>query len=191
MVKAIIFDCFGVVISDALSVIYSELGVTDEATLQQISDVINATNHGFMPLLDGRRQIAGILGIPPEEYNRLHKEGEVKDTTLLAYIAKLRRTYKTAMLSNVSDRKSLDSRFEKGELSRYFDAVVASGDTGFAKPEAQAYEQTAKLLGVRLEECIFLDDRPEYCEGARSVGMQAVLYQNFAQAKAELEALLA
>jgi FMN phosphatase YigB (HAD superfamily) len=43
---------------------------------------------------------------------------------------------------------------------------------------------------VRLEECVFTDDREDYCEGARAVGMQAILYKNFTQFRADLEKLL-
>jgi len=68
--------------------------------------------------------------------------------------------------------------------------VVASSNIGFAKPEARAYEITAEKLGVRLDECIMVDDVEAYCLGAEGVGMQAIRYQSFDQMKNELEVLL-
>jgi HAD superfamily hydrolase (TIGR01509 family) len=85
----------------------------------------------------------------------------------------------------------LGRRFQLSELADLFDVVVASGDIGYAKPEAAAYEITADRLGVRLDECVFVDDREPYCEAARGVGMQAIVYRDFAQFQAELQAMLA
>jgi HAD superfamily hydrolase (TIGR01509 family) len=82
-------------------------------------------------------------------------------------------------------------RFGTEELGRYFDVAVASAEIGYAKPEAQAYEITADKLGVELTECVFTDDRGEYCEGARGLGMQAILYENLEQFKAELAKIVA
>ena len=42
-----------------------------------------------------------------------------------------------------------------------------------AKPELEAYEYVADKLGVRLDECVFTDDRELFCEAARACGMQA------------------
>ena len=62
--------------------------------------------------------------------------------------------------------------------------------TGYMKPDAEIYEYTANQLGVRFDECLFTDDREEYCEAARAVGMQAIHYQSFNLFKAELEKIL-
>lgn len=189
MIKAVIFDCFGVIITDALGAICSDLGISHPEKLRQITDTLNATNHGFISREEGSMRIADVLGINLEEYRERIAQDEVKDIVLLDYITGLRKTLKTAMLSNISNG-GLSLRFTEEELQRYFDIVVASGNIGFAKPEAQAYEYVADQLGVRLDECVFLDDREEYCQGARGVGMRAIEYRNFTQAKQELESLL-
>lgn len=49
---------------------------------------------------------------------------------------------------------------------------------------------TADKLGVRCDECVFIDDRQEYVEGARAVGMQAILYQNLPQLKEDIIKIL-
>jgi len=76
-------------------------------------------------------------------------------------------------------------------LDTYFDAVVASGDIGFAKPEARAYETVADMLDVRLDECVFIDDREIYVEGANAVGMKGVLFTSLKQLKQDLSGILA
>nr|MDQ3093633.1 HAD-IA family hydrolase [bacterium] len=81
--------------------------------------------------------------------------------------------------------------FGEGFLENYFEEIIASGDIGYAKPEANAYEYVADKLGVRLDECVFTDDRPEYIEGAIGVGMLTILYSNFEQFKKDLAEILA
>lgn len=189
MIRAIIFDCFGVIVTDALEALTHEIGRDDPDTARQITDIVIATNRALLSAQEGSEQIAALLGITYDEYRKRIADGEVKDQRLLNYIAGLRKGYKTAMLSNISGG-GLYRRFTEDELAMYFDFVVASGDIGFAKPEAQAYEYTADGLGVRLDECVFLDDREEYCEAARGLGMQAIVYEGFEQAKTELERLL-
>jgi HAD superfamily hydrolase (TIGR01509 family) len=189
MIKAIIFDCFGVLLTDALQVICDELRARNPAAADQIRDLVRLSNRGVIDPEISSRQVADILGTTYDAYRQQIQEGEVKNTRLLAYVGDLHQAYKTALLSNIG-KGSLLRRFSEGELAQLFDAVVASGEVGYAKPESEIYEITAERLGVRLEECVFTDDREEYCEGARGVGMQAIYFQDFEQFKRDLEALL-
>lgn len=93
------------------------------------------------------------------------------------------------MLSNIGDN-GLSSYMDYSILEKHFDVVVESAKIGFAEPEARAYEITAERLNVRLDECIFIDDRPNYVEGATHVGMRAILYENLESFKVELEKIL-
>lgn len=190
MIKALIFDCFGVLITDALSVICGELRSRDPAAADRAGDIIKATNRGMIDAREANRQLAVLLGRNADELRAEIAGNEVKDTRLMAYIFELRSRYKTAMLSNISNIGSLDRRFTHQELVRLFDEIVASGDIGYAKPEAQAYEITADRLGVRLDECVFIDDREVFCEAARFTGMQAIYYRSYDQFRDELDAIL-
>lgn len=190
MIKAVVFDCFGVVVSDALQVIAEQLRASDAAAADELRDIIQASNRGLIEPQLASSQVADILGVSYEQYRQQIADGEIKNQELLEYIAAgLRPRYKTALLSNIG-AGSLARRFEAAELERYFDVVVASGDIGFAKPEARAYEITAERLGVRLDECVFTDDRDGYCEGAQAVGMHAILFESNLQFRRDLEALL-
>ncbi len=189
MIKAIIFDCFGVVLTDALLLVRQELQRDDPQAAAQVKDIITANNHGLMEPAESNKRIAEVLHISVDELKDRVAGSEVRNKELLTYISSLRKKYKTAMLSNIA-ATSLARRFPHNELDEYFDVVVASGEIGFAKPEPEAYEITADRLGVRLNECVFTDDRELFCDGATSVGMQAILYTNFAQFKQELNVVL-
>lgn len=188
MMRAIVFDLFGVIRPDALEATYRHFGGDPVRDGQFIHDTIVAANRGIIP--NSRSVLAERLGTSVAEWKQEFDEFGGNDQRVLDFIIELRaRGYKVGLLTNVS-RGRMPELFGPGELEKYFDTVVASGDVGYAKPEAQAYEVTADRLSVRLGECVMIDDREEYCIGARGVGMRAILYVDFQQMRSELEALL-
>lgn len=187
MIKAIIFDCFGVVRVDYLFSAYESLGGDVEKDRDFIIRTVDAACAGkiksSIPILAER------LGVPDDVWAKANIGGSVINQSLLDYVLDLRKSYKTGMLTNIG-MGGIERIFEPGFLDIYFEVVVASGDIGVAKPDARAYEITAERLNVRLEECIFIDDREPYVDGAIRVGMQAILFKDLAQLKRTLEPLL-
>jgi putative hydrolase of the HAD superfamily len=188
MIKAIIFDCFGVIRVDATLIAYKKLGGDLDRDEEFLRQTVATANAGL--IRSAASVIAEHLGISEEKWREVVSRSSVIDQEILDYIKQLRTNYKTALLSNIA-RGGLEVWFEPGQLAEYFDVTIGSGDIGFAKPEPQAYEITADELGVRLEECVMIDDRLELCEGAKGVGMKAIMYRNLKQLKRELEPLLA
>ena len=45
---------------------------------------------------------------------------------------------------------------------------------GLRKPDPEIFLRAASELGLRPDECLFIDDRANNCDGARQVGMRAV-----------------
>lgn len=187
MIRAIIFDCFGVVITDTLESAYTSLGGDFKKDLPKIRKILHAADSG--KIASSHPAMGKLLGVSAATYATAVSAGRQIDHELLDYINSLRKKYKTAMLSNIGKGR-LPEIFGQGFLEQYFDEVVASSDIGYAKPEASAYEIVADRLGVRLDECVFTDDRPEFVDGAVAVGMQAILYQNLEQFKVGLSKIL-
>jgi HAD superfamily hydrolase (TIGR01509 family) len=67
---------------------------------------------------------------------------------------------------------------------------IRSGQVGVRKPGPEIYRLTADRLGVRPDECVFVDDIPANVEGARAVGMWALLHRDSAITVPKLESLL-
>lgn len=189
VIRAIIFDCFGVIITDALQGVISELESSNSKAAKQVIDIIHINNRGLIKPTESNRQIAALMGISVGAFRQRIQQGEAKDGRVLAYVRELRQKYKTAMLSNIG-RESLHRRFSDEELREHFDVVVVSGDLGVMKPEPEIYQRTAKELGVSTGECVMVDDRETHCAGARATGMQAICYQNFEQGRRDLDQLL-
>jgi epoxide hydrolase-like predicted phosphatase len=86
--------------------------------------------------------------------------------------------YRTALLSNT---EAAAMEFF-AELHRgVFDATVFSCAEGTFKPEQKIYEITAQKLGVTPAQCVFIDDKQSFLDGASAAGMQGILYKDFAQ----------
>ncbi|HEY8999471.1 MAG TPA: HAD family phosphatase [Candidatus Saccharimonadales bacterium] len=189
MIRAVIFDCFGVLLVDAFAAMVIPLRDSNRTLFDEIMALTEASVRGQITPDEFRQNAAEMLGMDVDEFVQKEQQGEVKNQDVLDFAASLRPKLRTAMLSNIGSA-GLEHRFVSGELEKYFDVVVASGDIGFAKPEPQAYEITAERLSVRADECVMIDDRENYCAGAKAVGMQAICFTSLPQLKRELDPLL-
>lgn len=190
MIQAIIFDCFGVLLTDNLQIMREELAREDSEAASEVRNLVALVNKGVLHPVETRPKIAKLFGLDVDAYVEKVTSGEGKNYPLMDYILQLKTQYKIGMLSNIGSG-SLLKRFTQAELDKHFDQVLASGDIGYAKPEREAYVIAAERLGVRLDACVFVDDREGFCEGATSVGMHAIVYKNFAQFREQLDILLA
>jgi len=92
--------------------------------------------------------------------------------------------YKTAFLSNTeipATKYFIENGYEK-----YFNVAVFSCCERHIKPEKEIYMIALKKLDVKPEEAIFIDDKPEFIEGAKKVGMSGIVYENHDQLIEEL-----
>jgi len=187
VIKAIIFDCFGVVLTDGFDEAYRSAGGDPDKDRDFIISTHQASNSGKIP--SSIPVFAEHLGLTEAAWYEVVNKDRIINHALLDYARELRQKYKVAMLSNIG-QAGVKRFFEPGFIEQYFDLIVESGAIGFAKPEAGAYEYVADKLGVRYDECVMIDDRPEYIDGAEAVGMKGILYQGLKQLKAELDLLL-
>lgn len=190
MIKAIIFDCFGVLLGNAYKVRLADVEQEDPAKAQEMRSINHASDLGVISREESAQYMADLLGIDPEEIYEEQEKAEVPNTDLLEYIASLKNRYKIGLLSNISSRERLSIRFTDNQLTTHFDTVVASGDEGYVKPQAEIYQIAAARLGVEHHECVMIDDILEFCDGARAVGMQAIQFKTNNQCITDLNALI-
>jgi HAD superfamily hydrolase (TIGR01509 family) len=105
-------------------------------------------------------------------------------------IKELKGQYALAMLTNAPSRYSLDQRFQPGELDELFDVVVVSGEVGWDKPAPEIYTMTVEKLGVKPEECLFIDDIPAFTATAQALGIKTYTYTNVPESLSAIKMLL-
>jgi HAD superfamily hydrolase (TIGR01509 family) len=187
MVKAVIFDCFGVLATEAWRPFKAEHFAHDPKLFEQASNISWQADRGLISYGDFMEAIADLAGITPAEAIKAI-ERNVPDEQLFAYVRELKKGYKLGLLSNVAGTH-LYRIFTDDQLA-LFDAIVLSFQNGFIKPEPEAFQDVARQLTVDIGECVFVDDQERNITGARKAGMQAILYRDAAQLRTELSELL-
>lgn len=190
MIKAIIFDCFGVLLGNAYKMHLTELEQVDPEKAKEVRAINHASDMGILTREETAEHISALFDMDTEDFIEEQNQLEVPNAELLRYIAELKQHYKMGLLSNINSRERLSIRFVDGQLETHFDTIVASGDEGFVKPQAEIYHIAAIRLGVDPTECVFIDDIAEFCDGARAVGMQAIQYISNQQCITDLNALI-
>jgi epoxide hydrolase-like predicted phosphatase len=94
--------------------------------------------------------------------------------------------YKTALLSNTE--VAAMQYFYQLQYNM-FDVLVFSCAEGTRKPEKKIYELTIQKLGSQPGQSVFIDDKPEYINGAKEAGLNTILFRNVEQVKNELAGL--
>ncbi|OGL34530.1 hypothetical protein A3F65_02715 [Candidatus Saccharibacteria bacterium RIFCSPHIGHO2_12_FULL_47_16b] len=188
MAKAIIFDCFGVLTKDWWREFCATL--PEGPVLEKAKELNHQYDAGLISLQDFVAAVHKITGRKPEPIEDIFVSPEpMKNTELLEYIKQLKPKYKIGIISNVGTNWIRDY-FLTEEEQALFDDMVLSFEVGTTKPDPRIYEMAAERLGVKPEEVIFIDDLEPYCEAARGVGMQSIVYQDFVQLKTALQKIL-
>jgi len=188
MIKAIVFDCFGVLASDGWLPFRERNFANAPEKLERTIELNKNVDAGQASYDDFIKEVSSLANVD-EDDARKEIENNVPNLELFDLIStELKDNYKIGMLSNAGDNW-LNEIFlpEQVEL---FDAVALSYETGIIKPNIDAYKIMASRLGVETNECVFIDDQPKYCEGAVLAGMRAIIYSNSGQLKYDLAQVL-
>ncbi len=186
MIKAIIFDCFGVFYVDAQASL-QERFPNCQAELQ---DLRKKSDYGLINKEEYLQAVSQLTGLNANEVEGIVTSEHITNKPLLDFIkSDLKNHYKIGILSNVG-RGWLESLFEEPQREGVFDMIIASGDEGIAKPDPRFFQLAAKRLGVKPEQCVMVDDVERNCAEARAVGMQSVHYEGIEDIKKQLKDIL-
>ena len=134
------------------------------------------------------QKFAPLLGVSPDGLVERLFGGVGPDEPMLEAVRRARAAgVKTGLISN-SWGEGL--AYDPAMLEELFDAVVISGDVGLHKPQREIFLLGAERIGVAPEDCVFVDDLRENCDGAEDVGMTAVLHRGADKTLPRLEELL-
>ena len=92
-------------------------------------------------------------------------------------LPELRKHYKLAIINN-GTALTLPSFKTKHKIDKYFDLFISSAIEGVKKPKREIYLLAVKKLGIKPNECLFMDDLEENVKGAEEVGMKTIYWEN-------------
>lgn len=189
MIKAIIFDCFGVLTTSGFRVFRDKYFADEPKKRDRALELMSQQNLGTLTYGDLIKGVSELAGVPKDTVKEYMDENKSNEP-LFDYIRKeLKPKYKIGLLSNAGDNW-LKELFEQKDI-KLFDDIVLSYEVGLIKPDPSIYIMAAKRLGVEPEEAVFIDDNPGHCSAAREIGMKSIFYEEFSQAKEDLQKLLA
>jgi putative hydrolase of the HAD superfamily len=203
--RALISDFGGVLTSplyQGLLAYQEEFGVSLEAlgramalaTEQHGDHPLFALERGEISEVEFRARIVPHLdeGFDLTRLRTVYFERLEPNPVMIDFVREVRsRGVRTALLTNNAREWEPLWRSKLPEIDELFEVVVDSAFVGMRKPEPAIYELTMDRLGVRGDECVFVDDLEPNCAAARALGMIAVQFERPEQAVAELRAALA
>jgi putative hydrolase of the HAD superfamily len=170
VVDVVLFDLDGVVRRFPESAEWPDVprvafapGLLDEAVTGKITDE------------QWRAEVLRRLGRESAEAVAAWSEscGEVNDH-VLGLVREVRARTPVGLLTNGTDRLGAD--LERLGIGHEFDVIFNSSDLGVAKPDPAVYELVCARLDVPPQSVFFVDDSPAHVDGARDVGLRAVLF---------------
>lgn len=190
MIKAIVFDCFGVLYLHKGPEFLRNSAPNYNAIKRDLHDLSNQADYGLINQADYEQGVVDLTGLPLKEVHNGVLHGFGRNDDLINYVERvLRHDFSVGLLSNIS-RGSMEKFFSEHERNKFFDAVALSSETGMIKPSPAAYVNICNQLGVDTSEAIMVDDSAENCRGATLAGMHAILYDGLPHFKKSIKSIL-
>lgn len=184
MIKAVIFDFFGVICSDE----YWHFVKADRQAKGVFRDYTDEVNSGEISWADFIKKIASATHTSPEEVRDMYKTERI-DPRMVDLIADLHKNYKTGLITN-AHHEFIEPLLQKSHLRRHLDSVVVSSRIGAVKPDPKIFKMCLDELQVEPDEAVYFDDLDRHVAGARELGIQAVRFDGYQQGRKALEQLL-
>lgn len=177
MIKAIIFDCFGVLYQGSLEHLMDRCPSENRP---QLKDLSIASDYGYVSRQEYVHSAAGLLNMAEADIESIIAVSHLRNDAMIDDIKRRRLTHKTALLSNIG-QDVMNTLFTQQEFDELFDVVILSSNVGMVKPNTEIYEHTASRLQVQPAECVMVDDLAINVDGAISAGMQGIRYVSYKQ----------
>jgi epoxide hydrolase-like predicted phosphatase len=195
MIRAIIFDVGGVLfrtedhshrrlLEKKLGLAHGEVEeIVFNSDMGQKAQRGEISDDALWAWVGDRLELGGQL----DDFKNDFWAGDVLDEKLIAFIRSLKPVYQTAVISNATDW--LDNLLTNLGIADAFDVIIGSAQERIMKPDPAIYKRTLDALGRRAEETVFIDDFQINVDGARALGMEAILYRPGMIIEEELENL--
>lgn len=101
------------------------------------------------------------------------------------FLKLMKQMRKKMFLVTNAHYKSIDMKFRKTQIGKYFDAVLSSFDAGSPKETLQFWETAEIRLGFDKHKTLFIDDTEEILRTAKQYGIRYIIYKAKANSRIE------
>ncbi len=194
-IKSVIFDWGGVLIDDPapglMRYCAEALSVTKDDYIRTHDKFAEDFQKGLISEATFWQRICSELNVPKPTGRSLwadaFKTAYVPREDMFSMAACLQENgYKTALLSNT---EAAAMQYFHTFQYNMFDVLVFSCAEGTRKPERKIYELTIERLRSQPGQSVFIDDKPDYINGAKEAGLNTILFRSVGQVKSQLAQL--
>ncbi|MBS3128630.1 HAD hydrolase-like protein [Candidatus Woesearchaeota archaeon] len=197
MIKAIITDCMGVVVSSPKQKMLMELSVQYDKDLEDLNvvwkklmeEVYKNPNMTEEELFEQFIMNANLQGMSPNELRKMMDLFMVANKEMLQWLKEKKKNYVLFMASNnwkeraeyLRKKYSLDSLFED-----YFWGFT-SGVTKSSQEYFDILKESLAKKGIHPEDAVMIDNKKEYLERAKKAGFQTILFETVAKLEQDFQ----
>ncbi len=182
--KALIFDFFGVISSEVATSWFEGLPGSKGKGLKE--QFVTPADRGAVSQLDLFKKLSEVSSMSAEEIETDWLSRAHINVELVEYIKELKGSYRLGLLTNAFS-PFFTSVLERSGIKDLFEAVVISSETGHVKPEPEMYYAILQEMELLSEEVLMIDDSSINVEGAKSVGMNGLVYTSIQELRKHLE----
>lgn len=181
---AFVFDFFGVVCSEVAPFWFRKY-LPEQASVEVKSKLVGPADRGEISEEELFEKLGEFASMTAKQ---VHDEwwGYVSiNRDVVDLVKELRKSHGVALLTNATSgffREIMTSR----QLNGIFDPIVISSEEHAAKPDRVIYERVLDRLNVPAGRTIFIDDNPVNVLGAKSVGMDGIVFESAAKLRETL-----
>ncbi len=194
-IKVIVFDLGNVLIPFDYSVAINRLNEIEKDLGSRIYDYIKANYHIHRDLEAGKitddEFIATCLSLASVKIDRelfcdIHSKIFTVNEDVAALLPVLKKNYRLVLLSNTN---SIHQKYGWQHYSFLsdFEKLILSHEVGAVKPEKEIYQAVMNYTGEIPQAHIFIDDIPEYIEGAKAAGWDGIVFRGYSLLTEELK----
>lgn len=130
-----------------------------------------------------------LNGLSFEEFKRIYSEIFKRKEGVISLLRKLSSKYTIALLSNTDSLHIENWSKLLGSDMKMFTQLILSFQVHKAKPDKEIFFEAIRTLSIEPQQCVFIDDRPEYAEAAAKAGMHGIRFVSLQQLKDDLAKL--
>lgn len=199
MFKAVIFDLGGVYFTDGKKIAAKRIAEKFNLDPKKVADVMVVDlDHGkkyrrdeitAQEFWEAVKEIL-FIDAPADDLNKIWYEAYEPIVDTVAIVKKLKK--KGVRLYYLSDsvKERVEYLEEKHKFLEDFDDGIFSHKVHLTKRDGpRIFRMALTETGLRGEDVVFVDDRRDHVETAKSLGMQAIYFKNPKQLEDDLEKL--
>ena len=194
MIKTLLIDYAGVLTPTGNNMVFAKKYATtygmDEKNLFDLSYTNwgeTATNKQKSEIF--WKQMSDKLKTDPFLLQKQVIETYPLDDRLISFLWKIKARYTLVMLSNQIE-SWIEEVLKTNNLNGLFDHTANSYETGYRKPSKEIFDYALKISNTSPLEALFLDDDLKNVDAAKKLGINALLYKNFADFKSRFSELI-